>query len=186
MLMLLCRKYFNIFGELFIDELQRESSCVGEWPFTNCGSKAGYLIPFLLAVYILITNILLVNLLIAMFNDTYSSVQERSQILWNKQNYDLLLEYRSKVAQTYFLILVIFYSTYGLFDQPLAPGPLIIFNHLYLLGKQIIKAAGHVMGKKRAEIRPNYAMIAFLEKGTKQLVAFLPGICILLWISTNR
>lgn len=84
------RPYFQIYGELFLEDLQQESDCVGPWPFSACGWKVSWLVPVLLAGYVLVTNILLINLLIAQFNDTYIKVQDNSQRLWNKQNFGKL------------------------------------------------------------------------------------------------
>ena len=47
-----------------------ESQCIAPWPFASCGNSNAGLLPFLIAAYVMITNILLINLLIAMFNDT--------------------------------------------------------------------------------------------------------------------
>eukprot|EP00049_Salpingoeca_infusionum_P008437 m.138586 g.138586 ORF g.138586 m.138586 type:complete len:1531 (-) comp14013_c0_seq4:2142-6734(-) len=90
------RPYFIIYGELFLDEYQDESACVGPWQFSSCTWKNSWLVPVLLMFYLLIANILLVNLLIAMFNDTYTEVKELSNELWRNQNYELLLEFRTK------------------------------------------------------------------------------------------
>lgn len=81
------RPYFNIFGELFLEDFEEESNCIGPWYFSSCGWTRAWLVPLLMALYILVTNILLINLLIAQFNDTYNKVSDDSQRLWNKQNY---------------------------------------------------------------------------------------------------
>jgi hypothetical protein len=65
-----CRPYFQILGEKYLSEFNDESTCVGPWEFSSCGSTTGWLLPVFVAVYVLITNILLLNLLIAMFNST--------------------------------------------------------------------------------------------------------------------
>eukprot|EP00730_Choanoeca_flexa_P007583 TRINITY_DN12352_c1_g1_i1.p1 TRINITY_DN12352_c1_g1~~TRINITY_DN12352_c1_g1_i1.p1 ORF type:complete len:1459 (+),score=335.46 TRINITY_DN12352_c1_g1_i1:373-4377(+) len=105
----LFRPYFQIYGELFLEDMNAESDCAGASLFTGCGAKNSWLVPVLLGAYILVTNILLVNLLIAMFSDTYGAVQAQSMDLWHKQNYELYVEYR---------------------DRPFLPPPLILFEHL--------------------------------------------------------
>eukprot|EP00049_Salpingoeca_infusionum_P018811 m.358873 g.358873 ORF g.358873 m.358873 type:complete len:1618 (-) comp18327_c0_seq1:37-4890(-) len=112
------RPYFQVYGELFLDDIESESDCIGNTPFYNCGYKTAWLVPGLLALYILVTNILLVNLLIAMFNDTYIKVQEKSNILWRRQNYELFQEYR---------------------DKPVLPGPFLLLVHLYLIATWLFK-----------------------------------------------
>eukprot|EP00730_Choanoeca_flexa_P005209 TRINITY_DN11904_c0_g1_i7.p1 TRINITY_DN11904_c0_g1~~TRINITY_DN11904_c0_g1_i7.p1 ORF type:complete len:1110 (+),score=209.84 TRINITY_DN11904_c0_g1_i7:56-3331(+) len=88
----LFRPYFQIYGEMFLEDINEESGCVGDELFSSCGYTYAWLIPPLLALYVLITNIVLINLLIAIFNDTYNHVQEDSVKLWYEQNYELLLE----------------------------------------------------------------------------------------------
>jgi len=64
------RPYFQIFGNLYLDVMQAESGCVGPWDFSSCGTSRSWLVPVLVGIYLMITNILLVNLLIAIFNAT--------------------------------------------------------------------------------------------------------------------
>eukprot|EP00050_Salpingoeca_kvevrii_P002038 m.185860 g.185860 ORF g.185860 m.185860 type:complete len:1506 (-) comp10522_c1_seq1:295-4812(-) len=94
------RPYFQIYGELFLDEIEDDTDCVGPWQFSSCGigkgGKAGYLVPLILAFYLLVVNILLVNLLIAMFNQTYMTVEEQSRRYWNMQNFELYQEYKTR------------------------------------------------------------------------------------------
>ena len=59
------RPYFSIFGRITLDDLNAVSACVGPDPFSSCGYSREWLIPFLQGGYLLIVNILLVNLLIA-------------------------------------------------------------------------------------------------------------------------
>jgi hypothetical protein len=91
------RTYFQIYGETFLDELQSEASCEGILPFSNCATKSSFLIPILVAFYILITNLLMVNLLIAIFNDTYTTARDDAINLWNEQYYGIVEEYLDKV-----------------------------------------------------------------------------------------
>ncbi|TNN03106.1 hypothetical protein fugu_000135 [Takifugu bimaculatus] len=64
----------------------------------------------MLCVYLLFANILLLNLLIAIFNFTFQEVQDNTDKIWKFQRYQLIKEYHSR---------------------PSAPPPLIIFSHLY-------------------------------------------------------
>ena len=65
-------------GDLGLDDMMADSTCIAPWPFASCGHQNGWLLPFFTAVYVLITNILLTNLLIAMFNDTVSLLRYHS------------------------------------------------------------------------------------------------------------
>ncbi|EGD82042.1 ADP-ribose pyrophosphatase [Salpingoeca rosetta] len=92
----LYRPYFQMYGELDLEGLQADSGCMGDLAFSQCPREEVRLLPVFFAVYMLIANILLINLLIAMFNDTYARVKEEAETLWRKQNYELLDEYRHK------------------------------------------------------------------------------------------
>jgi transient receptor potential cation channel subfamily M protein 2 len=47
----LYRPFFQIFGETFLDSLQEDAQCVGQWPFSAC-SPGGHLVPVLLAIFL--------------------------------------------------------------------------------------------------------------------------------------
>ncbi|KAM8934160.1 transient receptor potential cation channel subfamily M member 2 [Pelodytes ibericus] len=76
-----------------------------------------WLTVILLCLYLLFTNILLLNLLIAMFNYTFQQVQEHTDQIWKFQRHDLIEEYHGR---------------------PPAPPPFILYNHLHLFIKQVI------------------------------------------------
>uniref|UniRef100_A0A663LU42 Transient receptor potential cation channel subfamily M member 2 n=1 Tax=Athene cunicularia TaxID=194338 RepID=A0A663LU42_ATHCN len=71
-----------------------------------------WLTVILLCLYLLFTNILLLNLLIAMFNYTFQQVQEHTDQIWKFQRHDLIEEYHGR---------------------PPAPPPFILLNHLQIL-----------------------------------------------------
>ncbi|XP_051695884.2 transient receptor potential cation channel subfamily M member 2 isoform X1 [Oryctolagus cuniculus] len=74
----------------------------------------------LLCLYLLFTNILLLNLLIAMFNYTFQQVQEHTDQIWKFQRHDLIEEYHGR---------------------PPAPPPLILLSHLQLLLRRVFLKA---------------------------------------------
>uniref|UniRef100_A0A673J154 Ion transport domain-containing protein n=1 Tax=Sinocyclocheilus rhinocerous TaxID=307959 RepID=A0A673J154_9TELE len=65
----------------------------------------------MLCVYLLFANILLLNLLIAIFNYTFQEVQENTDTIWKFQRYELIKEYHSR---------------------PTLPPPFILLSHLIL------------------------------------------------------
>ncbi|CAM9642449.1 unnamed protein product, partial [Lampetra planeri] len=71
----------------------------------------------LTCLYLLFANILLLNLLIAMFNYTFQLVQDNTDTIWKFQRYELVNEYHSRPS--------------------LAP-PLIVFSHVYLFVRRFI------------------------------------------------
>lgn len=50
----------------------------------------------LYTIYLIFLNILLINLLIAVFGKTYESIEEKSDKIWKKQRYDVIYEYFHK------------------------------------------------------------------------------------------
>ncbi|KAG9271648.1 transient receptor potential cation channel subfamily M member 2-like [Astyanax mexicanus] len=66
----------------------------------------------MLCVYLLFANILLLNLLIAIFNYTFTEVQDNTDAIWKFQRYELIKEYHSR---------------------PSLPPPFILLSHIYLL-----------------------------------------------------
>ncbi|VFV24182.1 transient receptor potential cation [Lynx pardinus] len=76
-----------------------------------------WLTVILLCLYLLFTNILLLNLLIAMFNYTFQQVQEHTDQIWKFQRHDLIEEYQGR---------------------PPAPPPFILLSHLHLFIKRVV------------------------------------------------
>uniref|UniRef100_A0A3B5LT54 Ion transport domain-containing protein n=1 Tax=Xiphophorus couchianus TaxID=32473 RepID=A0A3B5LT54_9TELE len=117
------RPYLHIFGQINIHEMD-ERTCTYNHSEIDAGAEpclstyANWLVVILLVIYLLFTNIVLVNLLIAMFSHTFSKVQEHSDIYWKFQRYNLIVEYHYRPC--------------------LAP-PFIIFSHLHILIKRHIR-----------------------------------------------
>uniref|UniRef100_A0A663LQX6 non-specific serine/threonine protein kinase n=1 Tax=Athene cunicularia TaxID=194338 RepID=A0A663LQX6_ATHCN len=84
--------YWMIFGEVYAYEID------GTW-----------LTPFLQAVYLFVQYIIMVNLLIAFFNNVYLQVKAISNIVWKYQRYHFIMAYHEK---------------------PVLPPPLIILSHM--------------------------------------------------------
>lgn len=80
-----------MYGELFSDRLNPDcdvdsGECVtGRW-----------ITIFVMSIYLLIANILLINLLIAVFNNIFTEVNAIAQQLWMFQRYSIVLEYEQK------------------------------------------------------------------------------------------
>ncbi|XP_068452218.1 transient receptor potential cation channel subfamily M member 4a [Clinocottus analis] len=119
------RPYLHIFGQIPIDEMDadklKDVNCTNDTTLIEGGAEpclstyANWLVVILLVIYLLFTNIVLVNLLIAMFSYTFSKVQEHSDTYWKFQRYNLIKEYHSRPC--------------------LAP-PFIILSHLHLFIKR--------------------------------------------------
>eukprot|EP00052_Salpingoeca_macrocollata_P029292 m.294431 g.294431 ORF g.294431 m.294431 type:complete len:1804 (-) comp22964_c0_seq3:8-5419(-) len=87
--------YFQTFGELLLQEVQQNTECIGFFPFTSCANY-GRLAPVFLAIYLIFSNIMLINLLIAMLAKTYDEVQKESYKIWRFQLYELLMEFKQR------------------------------------------------------------------------------------------
>uniref|UniRef100_A0A3B3XDG1 Ion transport domain-containing protein n=1 Tax=Poecilia mexicana TaxID=48701 RepID=A0A3B3XDG1_9TELE len=75
----------------------------------------------MLCVYLLFANILLLNLLIAIFNYTFDEIQDNTDKIWKYQRYQLIKEY---------------------YSRPVPPPPFIIFSHLYLFIRKLVIYSG--------------------------------------------
>ncbi|CAL1535907.1 unnamed protein product [Lymnaea stagnalis] len=118
--------YFQIYGELFLDELggkiadgdgcTKNQTIWLEDPSQRCPEKNAIVYIFL-AVYLVLTNILLINLLIAMFSYTFQKVQENSTKVWRFYRISLVYEY---------------------FDRPSLVPPIIIINLIWRMIRSFI------------------------------------------------
>ncbi|KAA0192072.1 Transient receptor potential cation channel subfamily M member 2 [Fasciolopsis buskii] len=118
--------YFQIVGEYNLDDLvgngEERESCK-EYGVNCRDSMATWFSPMLLGVFVILTQVLLLNLLIAMFASTYVRIESASTGHWSLQRYQVICEFVER--------------------SPLPP-PLIFIWHLYLLIKYAIrKCRGH-------------------------------------------
>ncbi|TDH17505.1 hypothetical protein EPR50_G00009690 [Perca flavescens] len=111
--------YWMIYGEVFADSI--DPPC-GDNMYDEDGKKlppcipGAWLTPAIMACYLLVANILLVNLLIAVFNNTFFEVKSISNQVWKFQRYQLIMTFH---------------------DRPILPPPLIIFPHIYIVLRRI-------------------------------------------------
>jgi hypothetical protein len=66
----------------------------------------GWLLSTILAVYLLVANVLLINLLVAMMNSTYSKVASESLQVWSQRQIDSLDEFVYKYDSTGLFLLL--------------------------------------------------------------------------------
>ncbi|KAB5577294.1 hypothetical protein PHYPO_G00208240 [Pangasianodon hypophthalmus] len=83
----------------------------------NSPAFPDWLTIIMLCVYLLFANILLLNLLIAIFNYTFEEVQGNTDIIWKFQRYELIKEYHSR---------------------PSLPPPFILLSHIYLFIRRVL------------------------------------------------
>ncbi len=117
-----------LYGEVFAPDIDPECNPDCE-AYGECGEAADgsllvpchtgrWITPIVMTIYLLVANILLINLLIASFNTIYNSVNARSLQFWNFQRFSIVLEYEEK---------------------PVLPAPLIIFSHAYRICKYFVR-----------------------------------------------
>ncbi|NWQ79187.1 TRPM7 protein, partial [Columbina picui] len=100
--------YWMIFGEVYAYEIDVCANNSDEKVTHLCGPGT-WLTPFLQAVYLFVQYIIMVNLLIAFFNNVYLQVKAISNIVWKYQRYHFIMAYHEK---------------------PVLPPPLIILSHV--------------------------------------------------------
>uniref|UniRef100_A0AAV2MTE5 Transient receptor potential cation channel, subfamily M, member 6 n=1 Tax=Knipowitschia caucasica TaxID=637954 RepID=A0AAV2MTE5_KNICA len=99
--------YWMIYGEVYASEID---ACDDGKP---C-APASFLTPFLQAVYMFVQYIIMVNILIAFFNNIYFDMASSSNKLWRYNRYRYIMTYQ---------------------DRPWLPPPLIFLSHLALVLK---------------------------------------------------
>ncbi|XP_072019957.1 transient receptor potential cation channel subfamily M member 2-like [Amphiura filiformis] len=118
------RPYLQIFGELLEangEECYTYTREVGNATHTaieeTCQQNAWFG-TILLSIYLFLSNVLLLNLLIAMFNFTFVAVQEKTDIHWKWQRFKLITEYHKR---------------------PVLAPPFIIISHIILFVRRLFK-----------------------------------------------
>uniref|UniRef100_A0A8C7VWJ3 non-specific serine/threonine protein kinase n=1 Tax=Oncorhynchus mykiss TaxID=8022 RepID=A0A8C7VWJ3_ONCMY len=96
--------YWMMFGEVYAGEID---TCAGDTPCV----PGAFLTPFLQAVYLFFQYIIMVNILIAFFNNVYFDMRSISNKLWKYNRYRYIMTYQEK---------------------PWLPPPLIILSHMTL------------------------------------------------------
>ncbi|XP_078286102.1 transient receptor potential cation channel subfamily M member 1-like [Rhinoraja longicauda] len=114
--------YWMIYGEVFADQIDLYAMEInppcGENLFDDDGKRlppcitGAWMIPAIMACYLLVANILLVNLLIAVFNNTFLEVISISNQVWKFQRYQLILTFH---------------------QRPVFPPPIIVFSYLSMI-----------------------------------------------------
>ncbi|CAG0882990.1 unnamed protein product [Darwinula stevensoni] len=107
--------YFMIYGEVFAGDI--DPPCSDEEGDVPCHTGR-WITPIVMSVYLLVANILLINLLIAVFNNIFRKVSAVSHQVWMFQRYTVVMEYER---------------------IPVLPPPFIFINHVVLLTKYLIQ-----------------------------------------------
>lgn len=98
---ILRKGYWTLYGELFLDEYEGGGECTNNatiyvaFPERRCPEERN-VATLLMAVYVLFANVLLLNILIAMFSNTFQKVQENTDRLWHYMRCSLIYEFYNK------------------------------------------------------------------------------------------
>ena len=125
------KPYFMFYGEVYAAEIDLCNDKVWEGHLEDGVSLAEYrsnfsdpidcvpghwIPPILMTIFLLITDILLMSLLIAVFNHTYDTISAISQQIWLFQRYRQVMEFES---------------------TPSLPPPFTLLYHVYMLIKYL-------------------------------------------------
>uniref|UniRef100_A0A8C4TQL8 non-specific serine/threonine protein kinase n=1 Tax=Falco tinnunculus TaxID=100819 RepID=A0A8C4TQL8_FALTI len=102
--------YWMMFGEVYAGEIDGRNMSTSDCP------PGSFLTPFLQAVYLFVQYIIMVNLLIAFFNNVYFDLKSISNKLWKYNRYRYIMTYHEK---------------------PWLPPPFILLSHIGLLINRI-------------------------------------------------
>ncbi|XP_056268261.1 transient receptor potential cation channel subfamily M member 7 isoform X2 [Pseudoliparis swirei] len=103
--------YWMMYGEVYAYEIDVCANNTETSVRTLCAAGV-WLTPLLQAVYLFVQYILMVNLLIAFFNNVYLQVKSISNLVWKYQRYHFIMTYHEK---------------------PVLPPPFILLCHIYSL-----------------------------------------------------
>ncbi|XP_056601424.1 transient receptor potential cation channel subfamily M member 6 [Triplophysa dalaica] len=117
--------YWMIFGEVYageIDACAKPETCV----------PGAFLTPFLQAVYLFVQYIIMVNVLIAFFNNVYFDMSAISCNLWKYNRYRYIMTYQ---------------------DKPWLPPPLLSLNHVTLCLSSVWQKRSRASKQKRSGLK---------------------------------
>ncbi|XP_011608015.2 transient receptor potential cation channel subfamily M member 7 isoform X2 [Takifugu rubripes] len=103
--------YWMMYGEVYAYEIDVCANNTEPLAKQLCATGV-WLTPLLQAVYLFVQYILMVNLLIAFFNNVYLQVKSISNLVWKYQRYHFIMVYHEK---------------------PVLPPPVILLCHIYSL-----------------------------------------------------
>ncbi|CAI4230091.1 unnamed protein product [Auanema sp. JU1783] len=128
------KPYFMLYGEVYAGEID---TCNDEAMYCVPG---GWIPPILMTIFLLVANILLINMLIAIFNNIFNDTNVRSKEVWLFQRYGQIMEYN---------------------DTPLLPPPFTIISHFIYLFMYFCEDR---LFKKKKKQKQNSGLLDFSMK----------------------
>ena len=111
------KPYLMIYGELSAGSINPECGPDKEEKICVTGR---WLNPLMMTIYLLVSIIVIVNILVAVFNQLFLEAVKCHRQIWKFNRLGVLLEYEHK---------------------PVLPPPLIIFSHIYFIVKACLRRA---------------------------------------------
>uniref|UniRef100_A0A1I8G918 ANK_REP_REGION domain-containing protein n=2 Tax=Macrostomum lignano TaxID=282301 RepID=A0A1I8G918_9PLAT len=97
--------FYSMVGDYSLDTIMGDDSCDAIYEnktfnSNGCPHNTGrYLVPyFVLPLYVIVTEILLLNLIIALFSKTVDEIDSNSKALWQFERNDLIEEFRGRTS----------------------------------------------------------------------------------------
>ena len=143
--------YFNLYGEVYHEYIDTDIciddpySIDDEHPPCWCCSWIG---PLFQSGYLIIANILMLNLLVAVFNSVYEKVNQVSQALIRFQRYRFIVDYQL---------------------MPTIPPPFIFVVHIYMVIRAIIRK---YQGRSLIVRDPGLLKVVMVDEDLEQLHDF--------------
>lgn len=155
---ILFRPYFQVYGELFVDPPDTLDKTATAFGTPRNDEHGDTIVLFIMAFYLLVANILLLNLLIAIFNNTFSSVQANANQIWKFQRYYLVMEYA---------------------QRPVLIPPFIILNHVIHAIKGLYRWLKRCRGRgHRNQESSSFGLKLFLETNDLQKIMMFEERCV--------
>uniref|UniRef100_A0A3B3Q719 non-specific serine/threonine protein kinase n=1 Tax=Paramormyrops kingsleyae TaxID=1676925 RepID=A0A3B3Q719_9TELE len=133
--------YWMMYGEVYAYEID---VCANNSEMHHLCAPGVWLTQLLQAVYLFVQYILMVNLLIAFFNNVYFQMKSMSNLVWKYQRYHFVLAYH---------------------ERPVLPPPLILLSHLAALFSCICR-------KRKKDSRTYGPKLFLTEEDQKKLHDF--------------
>lgn len=154
------RPYFQVYGELFMEAPDTIDKGTTLLETQRKDAHGDTIVAFIAAFYLLVANILLLNLLIAIFNNTYNSVQANANQIWKFQRYYLVMEY---------------------YQRPVLIPPFIILNHAIDLIKGLYRWFKNCLRRKKGDLPESshcYGLKLFLDEDKLQKLTMFEERCV--------
>lgn len=153
--------YFMLYGEVYAPLID---PCSPENKDLMCNPGA-WIVPVMMTIYLLVANILLLNLLIAVFNNTFARTKQESNQIWACQRYEVIMQYEA---------------------HPILPPPFILLCHLKLLLDMCKDMCARVVSSSPTLAKQFFCGMLLAFKGRKKKARFRADRGLKLFLNENE